>query len=155
MPFTGREQHLRAETLITDYCGGIIDVLTPNQISNGYKSFIKAPSSSQKPKSKFKKSNPTQTYGPIVTKKDSRGSKLYDSLTFVQNSTQSAATYSQQYAHSSNPKSYVNSGEANTFLEKEIRRALNQSQIVETNQSGVWPKQNFTTQNNQSGTKRN
>ena len=30
MPVTGREQHLRAETLITDYCGGIIDVLTPN-----------------------------------------------------------------------------------------------------------------------------
>lgn len=96
-------------------------------MSNGYNSFIKAPNSSQKPKSKFKKSNPSQTYGPIVTKKSSRGSKLYDSLTFVQNSIQSAATHSQQYGHSSNPKNYVNSGEANTFLEKEIRRVLNQS----------------------------
>jgi len=30
MAVTGREHNLRADTLINDYCGGIIDVLTPN-----------------------------------------------------------------------------------------------------------------------------
>ena len=74
---------MRAETQMNDYFGGIIDVLTPNQASNGFKTFAKAPNSSQKPKQKFKKSNPNQAYGPIITKKDSRSSKLHDSLTFV------------------------------------------------------------------------
>ena len=125
VPVTGREHHLRADTQINDYFGGIIDVLTPNQVQTGFKTFAKAPSSSQKQKQKFKKSNPNQTYGPIISKKDSRSSKLHDSLTFVQSSTLSAATYNQQYNNSTNPKNYLNSGVTKTYLEKEIRRALN------------------------------